>query len=95
MSTCAHCGIVRVHITLFFQCRTDAKKRLKIDDKRVLKAENIIEGKRFCFGFLCLPKNRTNNVSNKIVRSYRVFMYIVKFYFENYVWKNRTKANKL
>jgi hypothetical protein len=21
MSTCAHCGIVRVHITLFFQCR--------------------------------------------------------------------------
>jgi hypothetical protein len=20
MSTCAHCGIVRVHITLFFQC---------------------------------------------------------------------------
>jgi hypothetical protein len=21
MSTCAHCGIVRVHIALFFQCR--------------------------------------------------------------------------
>jgi hypothetical protein len=22
MSTCAHCGIVRVHIALFFQCLT-------------------------------------------------------------------------
>jgi hypothetical protein len=25
MSTCAHCGIVRVHITLFFQCEWEIK----------------------------------------------------------------------
>jgi hypothetical protein len=28
MSTCAHCGIVRVHITLFFQCKEKIQKNV-------------------------------------------------------------------
>jgi hypothetical protein len=28
MSTCAHCGIVRVHIALFFQCNVQILLRM-------------------------------------------------------------------
>jgi hypothetical protein len=35
MSTCAHCGIVRVHIALFFQCSTF--KNYKIDTTKSIE----------------------------------------------------------
>jgi hypothetical protein len=55
MSTCAHCGIVRVHITLFFQCN---KKGLNINfltDFRffaILKSEMIDRLIEFLYNLL-------------------------------------------
>jgi hypothetical protein len=80
----------RADIKIWNKC----KKRLKIESKRVFKAENLIEGKWFSFLFFSkgdqpnLPKNRTNNVFNKMVQSYRVFILGREFYTEKSIWKN-------
>jgi hypothetical protein len=59
------------------------KKRLKIESKRVSKAENFIEGKQFFEGWPTRSSKKGSNiVFNKIVQPYRVFMYERKFYTE-------------
>jgi hypothetical protein len=40
MSTCAHCGIVRVHIALFFQCSSEFTGSTQIL-KKVIRTLNI------------------------------------------------------
>jgi hypothetical protein len=70
---------------------TNAKKRLKIESKRVLKAENFSGWPTRSF------KNKTNNVFNKMVQSYMVIMYGRKFYIElpgGWSRKSRTNIQK-
>jgi hypothetical protein len=57
MSTCAHCEIVRVHIALFFQCRTirDVGQSVAISDKHFEVVKEFVY-----LGSLMTP---TNDVS--------------------------------
>jgi hypothetical protein len=72
MSTCAHCGIVRVHITLFFQCSKSARIRFSYIEFHGQTTQQLLffyhlEPHHEAFALIRRPTQTLQCKSNKIV----------------------------